>query len=343
MKIHLFDLDPRFYSDSNYKETMGSFGTVAHGFNMGLKSIGAYAEPNEADWVGICDGLNLGIEYKNKKTFVINVWDCINSLPDGLVQIQKQSNQKMLGLSSQVSKLWQKYGIDCKTAMPGCDTNFWKQTKEKNEKITFLFNSFGNVRSGLDLALSAFHIAFAGNKNVKLIIKNTGSSTLLKSLIAELSKECDVDFIDERITASQMRDLYSVSHVSLNVMRHSSWGLNVHEAAACGCIPILGNFCPSNEMVTGDYALFLDPNGEVEIPTIAPKIAQDFGLHNAYGNLKYSEAPRIYSYNVHDYARILKNVSTMTKETFKLIDTRTPIVQNWSWEKAAQNLVKALQ
>lgn len=343
MKIHIYDTDPRFHSDPNYLKTMGSFGVVAHGFNSGLKEIGAYSEAPDCDWFGICDGLNLGFDYLDKKTFSLHVWDCINSLPTALINIQKNTNQKIVGLSSQVSSLWNKYGIDAKYVMPGCDTNFWHQTKPKNENITFLFNSFGNVRSGLDLALQAFYTAFNGRKDVKLIVKNINSSNKLKQVISKYSCNANIELIDGRMTTDEMRDLYSVSHFTLNVMRHSSWGLNVHEAAACGCIPILGDFYPSCSMLSKDSALFLQPSGEVEIPEIVPYLVNEFGLHNAYGNLSYDEVPRIYEYSIDGYALLLRNAALMTKDSFKLIDPRKEVVQNWTWAKAAENLIKALE
>lgn len=343
MKIHIHDTDPRFNTDPNYLKTMGSFGVVAHGFNSGLKEIGAYAEAKDCDWFGICDGLNLGFDYLNKKTFSLHVWDCINSLPTALINIQKRTNQKIVGLSPQVSSLWNKYGVDAKYAMPGCDTNFWHQTKPKNENITFLFNSFGNVRSGLDLALQAFFQAFEGRREVKLIVKNINSSPKLKETIRLFSQYLNIEFIDDRITNEQMRDLYSESHFTLNVMRHSSWGLNIHEAAACGCIPIVGDFHPSSDMISKESAIFLQPSGEVEIPEIIPHLVNNFGLHNAYGHLSYDEVPRIYDYSVDGYALILRNVALMTKDSFKLVDPRKEVVQNWTWAKAAENLIKALE
>ena len=327
--------------DQSYPTNMGSFGVVAHNFNKALKAIGHYSDADNADWVGICDGLAIGSQYKNKHTFILHVWDCINSLPNVLVNNQRISNQKIVGLSNQISKLWNKYNVPCETVMPGCDTEFWRQTQEKNKEFTFIFNSFGNVRSGLDLAICAFEKAFSNKKHVKLIIKNTGSSEKLKNIITKLKEKCNIEFIDERITFSELRDLYSKSHCSLNVMRHSSWGLNIHEAAACGCIPIVGNFCPSNEIVNSEYALFLEPTGEIDIKQKSKELVDRFGLHNAYGNFEYNEAPRFYDYSVEQYSSLLSHVSQMT-ETYKLIETRKPIVDNWSWEKSAKRLIEVL-
>lgn len=342
LKIHLLDTDPRKNTDPNYHTNMGSFSIVANGFNNGLKTIGAYAEPEEADYVGICDGLNLGFKYQNKKTFVINVWDCINVLPQELVMTRKYNpNLILFGLSNQISNLWQKYNFPCETTMPGCDASFWYQTSPKNKEFTFFFNSFGNVRSGLDLAVKAFSKAFSKKDNVRLLINNTSESKILHDTLTKFSLISNISFrLGKRISFTEMRDLYSSSHISLNVMRHSSWGLNIHEAMACGCFPIVGDFCPSNEIVDYEHALFLKPKNEILIKDKLIELL-DFGLQNAYGGFTYKEQPLFYDYSIEEYASLMRQCYEKWN-SIKEIDTRQYILNNWSWEKAAKNLYTKL-
>jgi hypothetical protein len=342
MKIHFYDTDPRKNTDPLYSTNMGSFGVVAAGFNKGLKEIGAYAEPDDADWVGICDGLNLGFKYKDKPSFILNVWDMINVLPEELVQIQGYHRPKMLGLSSQVTNLWRKYGVECNTVMPGCDSSFWEQSVSKNDKFTFLFNSFANVRSGLDLAITSFVMAFPPEESVRLIIKSTLNSDYIKTYIQGYRDlGYDIEYIDERYSFEKIRDLYSQSHCSLNVMRHSSWGLNIHEACACNTICIVGDFCPSNEIVTKQQALFISPNKEVEIPTVVPNLIKEWGLHNAYGNFTYRETPRFYSYDYQEYADIMKKVY-LCRDYYAMTNTRSFVEKDWTWRKSAERLMEVL-
>lgn len=347
MKIHLLDTDPRQYTDPTYLSNMGSFSIVAHGFNSALKQIGAYAEADEADFVGICDGLNLGFKYKNKKSFIINVWDCINVLPNELIQTKVNNpNLILLGLSNQITNLWQKSGFKCLTAMPGCDTKFWHQTEPKNQEFTFFFNSFANIRSGLELAVEAFQLSFPLNyssQKVKLFITNTSSSPILQKYLDSKKQYCNLSYqLGKRISFNEMRTLYSQSHVSLNVMRHSSWGLNIHEAMACGCLPIIGNFCPSNEIVDNNHSIFLSPDRTMTIQHVAFYL-KAYGLHNAYGNnFTYKEEPLIYGYSVAEYAQKMKDAYYNWNQ-YKEIDYRQFVVENWSWEKAALNLINQLK
>ena len=339
MRIHVADLDPRQYSDPDYLTNCGSFAIVARELNQGLKEIGAYSEPDDADCVGICDGLNMGFKYKDKKSFVINVWDMINVLPEELVNAARYHKQTIFGLSNQVTDLWKRYGISCSTVMPGCNTNFWMPTSSKTEQFTFLFNSFSNVRSGLDLALFSFCEAFHDDPDTKLIIKNTSSSIHLANMIQRIANDThsNVSYIDQRMSFESIRYLYSCSHVSLNVMRHSSWGLNIHESAACGCLPVVGDFCPSNEMEVG---VFLKPTKAIPIDSILKELV-GLGLHDAYGNFSYREEPLFYDYDVDAYADLLKNIHRNWDAMSKL-DFRPIIQRNWTWKKSAELLLKGL-
>jgi glycosyltransferase involved in cell wall biosynthesis len=343
MKINFYDTDSRKNTDPAYSTNMGSFGVVAAGFNHGLKEIGAYAEPDDADWVGICDGLNMGFKYKDKKPFILNVWDQINVLPNELVSAQKHYNPRVLGLSNQVTNLWQHYGIDCETVMPGCDTEYWHSVCPKNlDKFTFLFNSFANVRSGLDLALDAFPVAFGPKDPVRLIIKNTSTTQALEAQIVKLlSAGYDIQYYCQRIPFNQMRVMYSASHISLNVMRHSSWGLGIHESMACGTISIVGDFCPSNEIVDNQHSLYLKPIKQVDIFNTIPNLVHHYGLHNAYGNFSYIERPRFYEYDISQYAELMKKAYHCYEEVRQPM-VRQYVKDNWTWKKSAERLVEVL-
>jgi hypothetical protein len=342
MKISFVDTDPRALTDPLYKTNMGSFSIVAHGFNLGLKNIGCYAEPDDADFVGICDALNIGFKYKNKPSFIVNVWDTINALPEFLVQNARNLDTRILGLSDQITQLWRKYGVECETAMPGCSYKFWTPVVEKQEReeTIFLFNSFANVRSGLDLAVEAFSRAFTKKDNAILIIKNTESNPTLEKYLSESLKNCKFHYITGRSSFYDMRELYRLSDYSLNVMRMSSYGLGIHEALACGCIPIVGNFNPSNRIVKGLSSFLINPTAEINIKDKLPELIGK-GLHNAYGNFKYIEEPRFYDYSIDEYAKLLRHLHEY-KVRCNVELERDKLGVSWSWEGAAENLVKQL-
>jgi hypothetical protein len=111
-------------------------------------------------------------------------------------------------------------------------------------------------------------------------------------------------------------------------------------AAACNCLPILGDFCPSNEM---DVGLLLSPSREAYIGLVIPDLINKWGLHNAYGNFTYSEDPRFYDYDVITYAKLMRDVYDNWENKYSKIDTRIPLTtEKWTWENSAQKLVEAL-
>jgi len=350
MKINVFDTDPRKISEPEvHKTNMGSFGIVADLFNKGLKEIGCYAEPDEADYVGICDGINFAFKYKDKKPFLIHVWDMANVLPIELRIMQRSFNMKMVGLSNQVSNLWSKYGVECKTAMPGCDTSFYKPISQKDVvsfnkeegKFTFLFESALNVRSGLDMAIEAFSMAFGDRKDVQLIIKAVNFNPLLeKWLNTFIEKGVNLKLISGRFSFSQMRELYNYADVTLHVYRHSSWGLGIHQAAACGSQVLVGDFCPSNEM----GAIHKITPKETKIIEILPKLVNELGLSNAYGPFNYDEDPTWYDYDLNDYAKKLLYLSE-NRDIFggAALFQYDFISDKFSLKKCAEKLVEALK
>lgn len=340
MKIHLLDTDPRKNYDPYYNTNMGSFSIVSTSLNDGLKKIGCYAEPHYADWIGISDGLNFGFKAGDAKRFIVNVWDCINVLPNEMLYGQSVSKIQVIGLSNQITNLWRSYRVNAHTVMPGTDTDFWKPSRPKNDTFTFLFDSFANVRSGLDMAVKAYSMAFGARKDVKLLIKNTSDSKILDSKLASYQlRGFNIEFINKRLSFEEMRDIYSSVQVTLHVYRHSSWGLGVHQSAACGALPVVGDFCPSNEMVTN---AIVPIKGEIEIQSILPELINEWGLHNAYGNFTYSEQPRFYDYNIEEYAKYLIDIYN-NRDKLSSPTLRNEIINNWSLEKSAQNLVNILQ
>src|SRR4051812_40028436 len=192
--IHLLETDPRSKSEpENFRYNHGSFSVVHFGLNNALKKLGKYAEPDDAEYVGISDGLNVGFKYKDKKSFVINVWETANTLPFFFPHVALERRQIIFGLSDQITNLWRKHGYPCATVYGGCDTDFWKPTVEKpSNDLVFCHVNSSNWRTPFDLLLPAFGFAFQGNQNVILKIKDTNESPKLKEQIETCRKKFNV-------------------------------------------------------------------------------------------------------------------------------------------------------
>ena len=87
--IHLFEEDPRYYSDRTFQDNHGSFSVINYGINNGLKELGLYSEPDLAKYIGFASSLNFHQQYKDKQSFYITVWETINKLTDFHIQMLK--------------------------------------------------------------------------------------------------------------------------------------------------------------------------------------------------------------------------------------------------------------
>lgn len=343
--LHLFDDDPRAKSDPEYSVKHGSFGAVAINMNKALKELGYYAEADDALWVGKCGSLEPAFRYKDKKHFYINVWECSNTLPIFLLHHAKAVNQRVFGLCDKTTNIWRKYGFEAETIYGGCDTEFWRPTIEKNkQQFTFCHVNHATVRTGLELTLQAFDKAFRGNKDVKLIIKDTGEpNQLLEQYInsfVELGN--NIQYIRDFWTTLQVRDLYSFSHVTINLLRSTSFGMPLLECSACRSLCLTGNAPPTNELVDDSFAVLVPRNKPVEVFPLILELEAKYGLKNYYGNFSYPEMPMFEDFDIDVYSDKMKEIYLNWGSKYSQIDTRTPIIQRWKWTNSAAKLVNCL-
>lgn len=346
--IHVYDDDERQVTDAaNYAENHGSFAEVAINMNKALKRLSYYADPDDAEWVGMVASLGTHFKYKDKKNFIIHVWET-TSMPAFVYQNAVISQQRIFGLSNQITDIWHRYGRkDVVTIYGGCDTEFWHQTRPKNKnQFQFFHVNSTNIRSGIDLTVHSFALAFQGNKDVCLIIKDTnpqGQDSALARQIEAHKKQFGVDirYHTRRESMSWVRDLYSESHATLNMLRATSFGMPLLECGACNSLCVTGDIPPTNELIKPSHGILLKPSGMVKLNDIIGPLEQNWGLLNCYGKFPHIEEPYVAAYNVNEYASLLQEI-VRNWETHSKIDTRTPIVDGWSWDKSARRLKEQL-
>lgn len=340
MKIHFYDDDKRA-SEPDYNKRMGSFGTVAYNINKTLKKLGHYAELQDAEWVGKCGSLDPQFKIAGKKSFYINVWETNNTLPNYLLYYAQ--GQNMFGLCDKTTNLWRKYGFKAETIYGGCDTDFWYPTKEKNANIfTFGHVNHATVRSGLEVSLKAFALAFRNNPDVQFIVKDTSEfNDKLFAFIQSLQTN-NIKYINEFWTTDQIRDFYSENHTTVNLLRSTSFGMPLLECSACDSLCITGDVTPTNELVSKDFAKMIPSNGEINVYPFVEDVADKYGLKNYYGQFQYPEMPVFWNFDVSEVAQEFLEVYK-NWDTYKKIDKRQPIIDKWKWEYTVENLIKQLQ
>lgn len=346
--IHVYDDDERQVTDAaNYALNHGSFAEVSINMNKALKKLGCYADPDDAEWVGMCASLGTHFQYKQKKNFIIHVWET-TSLPVFVYNNAIMCQKRIFGLSNQITKLWHRYNRkDVATVYGGCDTDFWRQTKDKNPKqFQFCHVNSTNIRSGIDLTVHAFALAFQGNRDVRLVVKDTnpqGEGSPLAAQIRRHVEQFNVDIVyhSKRESMLWVRDLYSESHVTLNLLRATSFGMPLLECGACDSLCVTGDIEPTNELVRPHYGILLKPKGMISLRDIVPQLEQQWGLVNCYGGFPHIEEPYIADFDVQEYAKLMQELWKQWP-IYATIDKRGPIVRDWSWDKSAQRLKEQL-
>jgi glycosyltransferase involved in cell wall biosynthesis len=344
--IHLLDNDPRQFSEpENYKYNHGSLASVMININNELKKINLYSDADQAEWVGVCDPLNIGFKYQDKKSFIISCWETANTLSYYHLNSAKQSKQKLLGMSNQITNLWRKYGLNCETLHLGTDTEFWYPTKDKDkDKFVFILPLATFTRSAIDLTLEAFSIAFKNNKDVVLKLKDTGSSPRFLQKIKEFqTMGLNIEHYTGRWSMQELRDFYSSAHVCLTLQRAASFGLIITESMSCNTLNLTGNIQPFNEIVNKEVSVMLDSVGLASIPQSADYLVHEWGLMNSYPNFDYPEEPLFYHFDKNQYAEKMLECYNQWTNKYSKIDYRQYIKDNFTWEKTAKNLIEFLK
>lgn len=343
MKIHFLERDGR-KNHSDFKMTMGSFSVICSILEKGLRELDAYSDNIEgADCVGIADSLATDFNVHGKKSFGIYFVDCINTIPDvTLSRLRNNPNLKLFSINQHTASLFSKYGFNCEVLGPGIDSDFWIPDGIKSDKFTFIHTGFSNIRSGLDQLLPAFRLAFGGNKDVRLIIKNTSSSELLEQRINEYRNNLDIFYLNKRLNFAMIRELYDSSHALCSVFRHSGHGLPIGEAACMNCVPVVGDFEPSNEIANGMFACLLKPKKTVEINKIKSELINYWGLTDTFGELTFPEEPLVYDYDIEEYADMLRKLYLKYAVADVARNCRDEALKIWDYKKSAKKLLEKL-
>lgn len=344
MKIHILSRDPRQH-DPDFSETCGSFDVIGLILKKGLQQLGFYTDDiNEATHVGIADSLATNFSYPNKQCFMICFVDTINTVPNiTLDRLSSNPHLRLFSINQHTSDLFEKYGVLCDVIGPGIDPDYWQPIDlPYNYHFCFVHLGFSNFRSGLDQLIQAFDLAFCGNKDVRLIIKNTSDSERLYKVIHEYQKKGnDIKYYNNRWTFSSLKNLYSFTSVACNILRFSAHGLPIAESTLCNNLCLAGDFDPSNQLIDDTCGILLKPEKEVYVDEVMSDLVNTWGLTDTFSNLSFPERPKIYSYNIEEYANLLQHVY-QNYSSYDRDKHREIMVGKWSYLDSARKLVEYL-
>ena len=342
--VHLYERDVR-RDEPDFNETCGSFSVIQKTLEIGLRQLNCYTDnPQKADFIGISDSLALDFSWPDKKTFVIAFIDHINTISyQHYFALQRNPNVRIFTLHQCTANLFKKVNKEAYAIGAGINVDYWIKTKPYNETFSFLSTGFSNYRSGIDQLIPAFDLAFRNFKNVQLIIKDTNSNPQFAEKIKEYQdRGNNIVHINKRLRFSEIRDLYSQSQVSCNVLRHSSHGLPLIESSLCGSLCFAGDFDPSNQLADERYCRLIKPDKEVTVQSRLDNLLNDWGLYDTFGQLKYFEPPTFWEFDLHIYAAILVELYNNWNSYYKDLNKEGDMRQRFNPIHSAKKLVSYL-
>lgn len=344
VKIFPVDDDQRLITDPNYRNNCGSFAQITFGIGDELAKLEKLGTADDCDLAFFASGIKWDFGFENKRRAIINVWES-NVLPEILVSFRhrlESSNYKVFGLSEQISQVWRDYGFPTETVDIGCNPEFWKPMPEikKFSKFTILSTTSCNFRSGINFTINAFFRAWDKDKDIKLIIKNTDErATDLPNVVKKLREYgCDIEYICERQTNTQMRELMASCHVLAYNPIHTSAGLPIIEAAAMELPCIVGDYSPTNlypsvEKIKWEYKT---------IAQVKEVLIDMWHLPYTFAGLGINENKALVHWlDPEDFANKLLTIKYNYDNIYinKAAECRKQVLERWTWKHSCQQLL----
>jgi len=219
---------------------------------------------------------------QNAKTKVVFIqpWEYSNVPLEWVFRFQTFADA-LISFSNFTSNIYANAGIDPSkiyTIPIGSNKNIFNTENRdwsvKTKKRYMYVGAAGNStqRKGVDLLINGWVNAFKSYNDVELIIKdNTDvygkSSFLLDSLKAQYTHDAaEITYIEDRLSETEMADLYRSCDFILHPYRGEGYGLPVQEAVLCGCIPLVtaggstDDFIPDNLYASNNWVSKIETN-----------------------------------------------------------------------------------
>lgn len=342
MRIFLHHRDSR-ENNPDFRDTCGSFSIILYSLEKPLIQAGVdiVNKVEDADIVLTADSLATNYRYPNKKSIQLNFQDTINVISDEAIDRKKKNpSLSLASINRHTSDLWNEVNETCAVIGPAVDINFWQRTAESPKDVfRFIFSSFSNVRSGLELLLKAWVLAFKNNKDVELVIKNTSDNKKLSYLIEGFNGICkNISYVNKRLSFLELRELYSSCHFGVNIYRFSGHGMILGELGSMGIPNLIGNFNPSNTLISNEMGYSLNPIKTRKIQELGSYLESNFHLANTFKGLHFKEPALVHDYDVEEYAKILLDCYN-NYNIFNSYKIREQTAKIWNSNQAAKNLI----
>jgi glycosyltransferase involved in cell wall biosynthesis len=123
----------------------------------------------------------------------------------------------------------------------GVDVNIWKPVEKKYllDKFVVLSYTESLARSGLEILLEAFKLAFKGDDSCVLFVKDRNATPEFKKYIDTFRPDINIKYEDRHIgDVDSIREMFSYADVHAYINRSSTWAMTLTESMSCG-LPII--------------------------------------------------------------------------------------------------------
>lgn len=226
----------------------------------------------------------------------------------------------------------------------GVDTKVWQPLEKRYmvDKFVVLSYTESLARSGLDILLEGFKIAFSGNENAVLYIKDRNANDKFVEYVHKYAKENKINLKYENRHINNIEGVKDVfrhadCHAYLN--RSTTWGLTLTETMASGITTI-------SPAYSGPREYIIDGFSGVEVDYKLSPINEDMPSLLDMGMRNYFFPARKYDYWAKpcpiSVARKLKFLYENPAYNKAIAQRGSSFIKRFTWERSALMLAEGL-
>ena len=320
----------------------GSFGVVSRNIIRELQK-----RRTAIPWVGgvfaQLDGPDLPPGWRFLLFFV---WE-LTAIHRGRFQ-RLQNIHRIVGISRHVVHILERYGIEAVPGQLGVDVEQYRPLPHLKPAKPFTFGSViaANSRSGLDVLLEGFKLAFGSSKDVLLRIK-LYSRPEPKLVDYIHSYGIHVEVLDHfwDWTEEQMCEFYNSLNCFVYPTRTTAWGMPLSEACACEVPCIVTDYSAPPEFIDPEIG-WLIPAQEVEVDwDYCRKMHVEHGWVHHWPETGYVNGPpRWGDPDVEALAGLLQQAAQnpdWVMQKGKL--ARRKMMEHYTWSHALDRILQAIE
>jgi teichuronic acid biosynthesis glycosyltransferase TuaC len=199
-----------------------------------------------------------------------------------LIRETLQNTQARFVVGSSLIRALQAYSPQAQIEVLGnvIDTDFFVPAPEPPPRTPFTFTVIAQLkerRKGFDILIDAFHRAFAGRDDVRLIIRGSGAlRPEIEAQIAQLGLQAQVQILGEYMSLEALRSLIWRSHAIVCSSTVETFAVSIAEGMSCGK-PVVVTRCGGPEdYVTEESGIIVEPGDAAALADGMTQMVADY-------------------------------------------------------------------